>query len=117
MAVALCCICESAGADMPIVTALRIQARRTDRVNVFVDGEYAFSLQSILAAELRLDQELDEAQVAALKRRDLIEWTYERTLNFLSFRPRSEQEVRRYLAKREVDEGVKIGRASCRERV
>jgi regulatory protein len=55
---------------------------------------------------LHLGQELDEGQVAALKRRDLIEWTYERTLHFISFRPRSEQEVRRYLARREVDEDV-----------
>jgi hypothetical protein len=33
---------------------LKVQARRADRVNVFVDGEYAFSVQDILAAGLRL---------------------------------------------------------------
>ena len=82
MAVALCCSLNIYGVDMPEITALRIQARRTDRVNVFVDDEYAFSLQSVLAAELHLGQSLTAEEIATLKRRDQIEWTYERTLNY-----------------------------------
>ena len=104
MAVALFCYVYFNGVDMPEITALQIQARRRDRVSVFIDGAYAFSLQSILAAELHLGQALTEQEIAALKRRDQVEWTYERTLNFLSYRPRSEAEVRRYLAKREVED-------------
>jgi regulatory protein len=85
------------------ITALQIQQRRKDRVNVFLDGEYALSLQDILAARLRVGQELDDQQIAALQQRDVVEGVYERVLNYLSFRPRSEAEIRRYLQKKKLD--------------
>ena len=58
---------------MPEITALTAQRRRRNRVNVFLDGEYAFSLQDTLAATLHLGQELDEQAVAALRQQDAIE--------------------------------------------
>lgn len=86
------------------VTALKRQQRRRDRVSVFLDGAFAFGLQEILAARLRIGQELSQAQVADLLRLEAAEQAYERTLHFLSFRPRSAQEVRRYLGNKGVDE-------------
>lgn len=86
------------------ITALRSQQRRRDRVNIYIDGAYAFSLQDILAAELHIGQTLDEAEVQVLQERDASESAYEATLRYLSFRPRSEQELRRYLARRALGE-------------
>lgn len=88
------------------ITALRIQQHRKDRVNVFLDGEYAFSLQTIVAAGLRLDAELSDQEIADLRRRDARESAYEDALRFLSYRPRSATEVRRYLEKRQIEAAV-----------
>ena len=82
------------------ITAIRTQERRKDRVSVFLDDEYAFSLQSILAVGLRRGQELTEEDIRKLQQQDATETTYESALHYLSFRPRSEQEMRRYLLKR-----------------
>lgn len=89
---------------MPEITALTAQRRRRSRVNVFLDGEYAFSLQDTLAATLHPGQELDERTIAELRQRDAVEDGYDRALNYLTYRPRSEWEVRRYLEKRGLSE-------------
>lgn len=88
------------GGNMPRITAIQAQERRRDRVNVFLDDEYAFSLQSILAVGLRHGQELTEEDIQALQKQDAVESAYEGALHFLSYRPRSEEEMRRYLRKR-----------------
>jgi regulatory protein len=89
---------------MPEITALTVQRRRRNRVNVFLDGEYAFSLQDALAASLHPGQELDEQTIAELRRRDVVEEAYNHALNYLTYRPRSAWEVRRYLEKRGLSE-------------
>ncbi|MBI3966004.1 MAG: RecX family transcriptional regulator [Chloroflexi bacterium] len=85
---------------MPTITQVEKQPRR-ERVNVHLDGRYAFSLALLVAEEagLRPGLELAEDQVEALKRRDDAHRAVDRALNFLSFRPRSESEVRRNLTK------------------
>jgi len=90
------------------ITAIKTQERRKDRVSIFLDGEYAFSLQDILAAGLRHGQELSEQDIEKLTQQDAVEAAYEGALHYLSFRPRSEDEMRRYLQKRGMgDEGTK----------
>lgn len=91
---------------MPAITALTAQRRGRNRVNVFLDGEYTFSLQDTLAASLHLGQELDEQAVAELVRRDMVEDAYDRVLSYLAYRPRSAWEVCRYLEKRGLSEEI-----------
>lgn len=85
------------------ITALRFQKRNKDRVNVYLDGQFAFGLAAIEAARLQVGQTLSDDDIARLKTRDEVERAYERALNFLSYRPRSEAEVRRNLGKRRVE--------------
>ncbi|MGA9348702.1 MAG: RecX family transcriptional regulator [Anaerolineae bacterium] len=79
------------------ITALKIQKRNPQRVNVFLDGRYAFSLAAIEAAKLRRGQVLSDEDIEGLKERDSFEKAHDRALRFLSYRPRSEAELRRYL--------------------
>lgn len=88
------------------ITALRFQKRNTDRVNVYVDERFAFGLAAIEAARLQVGQTLSDEDIARLKVRDQVERAYERALNFLSYRPRSEAEVRRNLRKKDVEDEV-----------
>jgi len=88
------------------VTALRFQKRNKDRVNVYLDGEFAFGLAAIEAAHLKVGQTLTPEEIAELKRKDEVERAYERALNYLSYRPRSTSEIRRNLWKKGIDEVV-----------
>lgn len=86
------------------ITALQYQKKNRHRVNVYLDGEYAFAVQETIAGTLHVGQELTEEQVAELRGRDVAEYAYERVLNYLGYRPRSRSEVQQYLKRRDVPE-------------
>lgn len=86
------------------VTALKLQARNKERVNVHLDGRFAFGLAKVEAARLRVGQELTEADLARLRAADDREQVHVRALRFLALRPRSETEVREHLKKHKVAE-------------
>ncbi|MDE0430853.1 MAG: RecX family transcriptional regulator [Caldilineaceae bacterium] len=79
------------------ITALRFQKRDKERVNLFLDGEYAFPLPAVEAAQLRIGQQLSEKELEELRAIDLRSRGYNRALRFLAVRPRSQLEVRRNL--------------------
>jgi regulatory protein len=85
-----------------VVTALEIQKRNKERVNVFVDGEYAFSLSLMEAAQLRKGQVLSETEIAALRGEDAVIQAVDKAAHFLGYRPRSMAEVRRNLTEKEI---------------
>ena len=85
-----------------IISAIERQKRR-QRVNVYGDeGRFAFALALHLAqdAGLHSGMELSEAQVNALQEADARHSAYEAALRLLSYRPRSEKEMRRRLGRR-----------------
>jgi regulatory protein len=88
------------------ITALKLQKRNKNRVSVYLDGEYAFGLAKIVAAWLQVGQELTTEKVQELKAKDGVEVALQRAINFLSYRPRSENEVRQNLKKHKVEEEV-----------
>lgn len=89
---------------MQKITALKAQRKNTQRVSVFLDGEYAFGLTRIVAGWLQIGQILSEEKITALRAEDELEMAYLRALNFLSYRPRSKAEIRRNLRKYKVPE-------------
>ncbi len=86
------------------VTALKQQARNKNRVNIYLDGEYALGVAKILAARLAIGQLLDDAALERLRQADEVEVAYERALHFLGPRPRSEAEIKRRLGTAKVPE-------------
>lgn len=80
------------------VTALTAQKRNPNRINVFLDGEFSFGLSRIVAAWLRIGEELSEEKIARLKEQDTLEVATQRAIELLSYRPRSESEIRKRLA-------------------
>lgn len=79
------------------ITALEPQKRSRDRVNVYLDGAFAFGLASFVAANLSVGKQLTDEAIAELKAADGLERAHSRALDYLSYRPRSEAEVREYL--------------------
>ena len=88
------------------ITAIEPQQKNPERVNIYLDGEFAFGLTSLLAACLKVGQELSDEKIASLKAGDELEVTYQKALHFLSYRPRSSAEVRQNLVKRGIAEPI-----------
>ena len=88
------------------VTALQVQKRNPNRVNVHLDGEYAFGLARIVAAWLQVGQTLDNDKIAELQAEDARERAMQQALLFLSYRARSVKEIRQNLSKHEIPEAV-----------
>ena len=88
------------------ITAIEPQQKNPQRVNIYLDGEFAFGLAAIVAAWLKVGQELGEEKIASLKAEDEREVIYQKALHFLSFRPRSSVEVRQNLLKRGISESL-----------
>lgn len=84
-----------------VITALEVQKRNKQRVNVFIDGEFAFALSALEAARLRKGQALTETEIAGLRGEDEVGKAVDSAGRFLGFRPRSVQEVRRNLTEKE----------------
>src|SRR5215471_17729211 len=85
------------------ITALEPQANNPDRINLFVDGRFLMGVNAVvvLQMDLRLEQELSPEQLAQLQSEEIEQRAVDRALNYLSFRPRSREEVRRYLRRKE----------------
>ena len=91
---------------MATITSIEVQKRRPDRVNIDLDGEYAFSLAGILAVGLKVGTNLDADRIAALQARDAEESAFQRALRLISLRQRSESELRLHLRKHKTPEDV-----------
>jgi len=82
---------------MARITTIETQKRNPERVNIRLDGRHGFGLAAIVAAGLRVGQELDQRQIDVLESEDAIESAYQRALRFLSVRTRSEAEISGHL--------------------
>lgn len=80
------------------ITAISVQKHNTSRLNISLDGEYAFSLDRLTAAWLKVGRKLSDEEMETLKARDEQEVAFNRALHYLSFRARSEAELLTYLS-------------------
>jgi regulatory protein len=89
-----------------VITALQAQKRNTGRVNVHLDGVYAFSLARIVAAWLSVGRELSDAEIEELQQDDSLEAAAQAALRYIAYKPRTSSEVRSRLAERKLPEAV-----------
>jgi regulatory protein len=85
------------------ITDLEPQVNNAERVNVYVDGKYLLGVNAVIVLRmgLRVGQELLPEQLEQLRSEEAEQQAVDRALNYLSFRPRSREEVRRYLQRKE----------------
>lgn len=91
---------------MPTITRLEQQQHDTERVNIYLDDEFAFGINIMDAVSLRKGQELSEAEIAELRHKDAIVKAADNIANLLSYRPQSTQEIRQKLGKKGYEEAV-----------
>jgi regulatory protein len=85
------------------ITLLQPQTNNPERINVYVDGHFLLGMHVSIVHQLalELDQELSPAQLEQLRDEEALQLAVDRALNYLSFRPRSRQEIKRYLRRKE----------------
>jgi len=91
---------------MKKITAIQAQKNNPNRVNIHLDGEFAFGLARITAAWLQVGQILDEEKIAKLLEEDARERALAQALLYLGYRARSEAEIRQNLRKHDIPEPV-----------
>lgn len=94
---------------MPTITRLVQGKKNPNRVNLYLDGQFAFalSIDEVAKNHLKKGLELSDSQIETLKDLDETDYVYAKILNFLSFRPRTIKEVKDRLYKYEVRDKAK----------
>lgn len=87
------------------ITKIAVQQKRVDRYNIEIDGQYAFSADEAVLIEFNLKKgrKLTKAEIEQIQMKDGIQRGLNTAIHFLSIRMRSEQEVRDYLKKKEIE--------------
>jgi len=90
---------------MKKITALRVGRGWGKRVSIFLDSKFAFSLEAEVVAKegLQVEQVLSAEQIKALARSDSFQLCLNAAMHYLSYRPRSELELRERLCQRGFD--------------
>jgi regulatory protein len=85
------------------ITRIETQQKRRDRVNLYVDGDFAAGLskETLLRAALRVGDELTPERLSALQSAESLFQTRAAAMRLLSRRPRSERELRDRLREKE----------------
>ncbi len=79
------------------ITRLAVQKKNPKRVNVYLDGNFAFGLYRDTAAWLETGQTLSDEKIKELLEKDQQAEVYQKALDFIAYRPRTAQETRRKL--------------------
>lgn len=86
------------------ITDISPQKKNPHRVNIYLDGEFAFSLTAELAFQhsLKVEKVLSPSETKDLVIKDQKSRLLEKAYRFLSFRPRSEKEVVDYFFQKKI---------------
>lgn len=86
------------------ITKITAGVKDPNRVNIFLDGRFAFSLDiaQVVDLEVKVGQKVDEKRLGELRSASEFGKLYQRTLEWALARPRSESETRDYLRQRKL---------------
>lgn len=86
------------------VTDLRVGARDENRVNVFLDNKFAFSLTIAQVSDFKLKRGtiLTESEISEIQKASDFGKLFQRSLEYALSRPHSEKEIRDYLKRKKM---------------
>lgn len=92
---------------MPVISEIKPQKNRK-RVNVYLDGKFAFGidLDNLVKLNLKVEQELSDKEVEDIVRKAEFQKTLDKLLRFATLRPRSEKEIKDWLRKKKVHDSL-----------
>lgn len=98
-----CTVRGSNGGNELRISDLRQGVKNLNRVNVFIDGKYSFSLDvaQVVDFGIKIGRVLSETELEEMKRASEFGKAYQRALEWVLVRPRSVRELKDYLKRRE----------------
>ena len=87
------------------ITNIKPSPKNENRVNIFIDDEFAFSLDisQVVDFKLKVGKALEDSEIKKLKKASNFGKLYQRTLEWILSRPHSVRETRDYLKKKQFD--------------
>lgn len=87
-----------------IISKITAQKRAKNRYNIFLDDEYAFSVdqETFIKENLKKGKQLSEEDIARIQATENFQQAYLLAINYLSYRMRSVKEMQQYLQKKEI---------------
>lgn len=99
---------------MPQITSIKPQQKKKNRFNIFLEGKFAFATSDILILENNLSsgKKISQETIDKIILKDEISKLMDIATRFLSYRPRSEDEIKNYLTKKvAVRQNIKFAQA------
>lgn len=92
------------------ITDIKQAVRDQNRVNIYVDDKYFCSLDisQVVDLKIKVGKELSDDERAKLKRASEFGKFYQRALEYVLMRPRSEKEIRDYLNRKTLNRKVRV---------
>lgn len=87
------------------ITAVKQQVKNPERVSIYVDGKYSFSLtlDELVAEKIKTGLNVDPADIKRWQKLSAESKLKYRALNWVLLRPHSERELRDYLRRKKVE--------------
>ena len=79
------------------ITAIQAQKHNRDRLNVELEGEFAFGVSRMAAGWLKVGDRLSEERIESILKTDEFEAAYQKATRLIGYRPRTQFEVRQKL--------------------
>ncbi|TDM05300.1 recombination regulator RecX [Macrococcus lamae] len=88
------------------ITMIEVQKNNKDRFNLYINGEFSMGIDSATYVHFNLkkDDEISKERLAEIKIYDDYRKAINRAINYLSYKKRTEKEVRDYLVQDEIPE-------------
>lgn len=88
--------------DLQVITALKPAVRNEQRVNVFINDEFSFSLDvsQVIDLKIKAGMKVSSIELARFRKASNFGKLYQRTLEWILTRPRSVRETYDYLRKK-----------------
>lgn len=93
---------------LPKITDIQKQKKNQSRFSIYLDGTYAFGVSEDVMIrhhkQLGIGQEIEQAFIEEVLTAEEVQKAFDSAVNLLSFRPRSEKELRTRLKQKEFEE-------------
>jgi len=90
------------------ITKIEQQKKKKNRVNIYIDGEFALGLykDTVIKYHLYENKEITPEEISSIKKFEEFSDAKEKVLNFISYRERSRKEIKDYLSNKGISQVI-----------
>ncbi|MGB4420804.1 MAG: regulatory protein RecX [Candidatus Saccharimonadales bacterium] len=94
------------------ISDIKLQVHDSNRVSVYVDGKYSFSLtvEQINHLKIKVNNTYENSEIEAFKKESKMGKVYLNAILYCMSRPRSQKEIKEYLFKKTIPKITKSGK-------